>query len=147
MRTTLEIWFENESSKLSYTLYKSNSFLGEQCFFEFGAFAFCWELISFIMIFLTLLFGAMVEIALEPFGKEHADDEAPEPYYLDLEGEDGEEHDCGSGAETSDAPAESEAESSQHQLEVDDLVGGVEQVVAQKGVFPSLRDIYFFRSM
>ena len=81
----------------------------------------------------------MVEIALEPFGKEHADDETPEPYYLDLEGEDGEEHDCGSRAETSDAPAESEAESSQHELEVDDLVGRVEQVVAQKGFFPSFR--------
>ena len=66
------------------------------------------------MIFLTLLFCAVVEIALKSFGDQHADDEAAEPDYLDLEGEDREEHDCGPWAKTPDAPAEPEAECPQH---------------------------------
>lgn len=99
------------------------------------------------MVLLTLFFGAVVEVPFQPLGEEHTDDQAAEPGHLDLHSEDGEEHDCWSGAEASDSPTESEAEGSEDQLEVDHLVGGVEQVVPQDGFLSAWGNEYFIRSM
>jgi cbb3-type cytochrome oxidase subunit 3 len=100
-----------------------------------------------MMIVLTLFFVAVVEVAFESLGEEHAYDQAAEPDKLDLEGEDGEEHDGWSGAEASDSPAQSEAEGAEEELEVNCLVGGVEEVVSQDGLLSEWGREYFMRSM
>lgn len=71
-----------------------------------------WKLAPFIIIVLTLLCAAMIKVALQPFGKEHTDDEAAEPYDLYLDCEDREKHDCWSWTKTANTPAEPKAESS-----------------------------------